>query len=75
MKETDELKEFVEGLEMTVLTEEDSILLDGMVGTSGTTEGSDNGCNIGPTDTNCSDAGCPTTNNCNGGNCVAGCGD
>lgn len=35
MKGTDELKEFVEGLEMTVLADEDSILLDGMVGTSG----------------------------------------
>ncbi len=70
MKGTDELKEFVEGLEMTVLTEEDSILLDGMVGTSGTT---DVGCN---TDVNCSKTGCTVgANNCNGGNCISGCGN
>ena len=53
MKGTDELKEFVEGLEMTVLAEEDSILLDGMVGTSGL-----NGlCN---TDANCTNQGVQT---------------
>lgn len=64
MKGTDELKEFVEGLEMTVLADEDSILLDGMVGTSGL-----NGlCN---TDANCTKSGC--TNNCHGANCAAGC--
>ena len=64
MKGTDELKEFVEGLEMTVLAEEDSILLDGMVGTSGL-----NGlCN---TDANSTKSGC--TNNCHGANCAAGC--
>lgn len=33
-KEREELKEFVEGLEMTVLSEEDAVLLEGMVGTS-----------------------------------------
>lgn len=35
IKEKESFKEFVEGLEMTVLSEEDAILLDGMVGTSG----------------------------------------
>lgn len=35
MKEKDELREFVEGLEMTVFTDEDAVLLEGMVGTSG----------------------------------------
>lgn len=50
---------------MTVLAEEDSILLDGMVGTSGL-----NGlCN---TDANCTKSGC--TDNCHGANCAAGCG-
>lgn len=63
-KEREELKEFVEGLEMTVLSEEDSILLDGMVGTSGMDL-----CN---TDGNCSPTSC--ANNCHGGNCAAGCG-
>lgn len=61
MKETDELKEFVEGLEMTVLTEEDSILLDGMVGTSG---GGTNNCECGLfSSDNCE---------CNGNNCKCG---
>lgn len=35
LQERVELKEFVEKLEMTVLEGEDSILLEGMVGTSG----------------------------------------
>lgn len=58
---------------MTVLSEEDSILMDGMVGTSAS-----NGiCN---TDDNCSKTGCGGSssgggsNNCYGGNCVVGCG-
>lgn len=59
------LKEFVEGMEMTILSEEDSVLLDGLVGTSGT----QNLCN---SDYNCN-TGCGS-NNCQGGNCVAGCG-
>jgi hypothetical protein len=59
MKETDELKEFVEGLEMTVLTEEDAVLLEGMVGTSGT--GSNNcECGLFSSD-NCE---CHGSNNC-----------
>lgn len=58
------LKEFIGGMELTILTEEDSILLDGMVGTSGT----QNFCN---SDGNCADCG---SNNCHGGNCFAGCG-
>lgn len=64
-----ELQEFVEGLEMTVLRDEDSILMDGMVGTSG----ANNLCN---TDTNCGKTGCggTTVNNCQGGNCTPGCG-
>lgn len=58
------LKEFIGGMELTILNDEDSILLDGMVGTSGM----QNACN---SDHNCSS--CDTTNNCHGGNCVAGC--
>lgn len=58
------LKEFIGGMELTILTEEDSILLDGMVGTSGM----QNACN---SDHNCPNCG---SNNCQGGNCVAGCG-
>lgn len=34
MKESFILKDFVEGLEMTLLCEEDAVLLEGMVGTS-----------------------------------------
>lgn len=58
------LKEFIGGMELTILNDEDSILLDGMVGTSGM----QNLCN---SDHNCSNCG---TNNCHGGNCIAGCG-
>lgn len=61
-KEEKALKEFVEGMELTILNEEDSVLLDGMVGTSGT----QNLCN---TDHNCATNCCPNT-----GNCVPGCG-
>lgn len=50
------LHEFVEGMEMTVLSSEDQVLLDGMVGTSGS--------NISIW--NC----CPISNNCQGGNCA-----
>lgn len=67
-KEREELKEFVEGLEMTVLSEEDSILLDGMVGTSGMNIG----CNI---DVNCGKNGCHQDTNDHVLNCVASCGE
>lgn len=36
MEKSKELKNFAEELELTVLKEEDAVLLDGMVGTSGT---------------------------------------
>jgi|GEM_PF-1750950 hypothetical protein len=62
------LKDFVEGLELTILNNEDSILLDGMVGTSGA---SNTGCN---TDHNCSPNCGSTIDNCHAGNCYAGCG-
>ena len=52
------LKDFVEGLELTILNNEDSILLDGMVGTSGA---SNTGCN---TDHNCSPNCGSTIDNC-----------
>lgn len=65
MKQDLVLKDFVESLEMTVLEEEDAILLDGMVGTS---NGPNRLCN---TDKNCGDS---CANNCQGGNCVTGCG-
>lgn len=54
------LHEFVEGMEMTVLSSEDQVLLDGMVGTSGSING-----NCGSDDHN---TNCPCPNN------VAGCG-
>ncbi len=59
------LKDFVEGLELTILDNEDSILLEGMVGTSG----ENTLCN---TDHNCK-PNCGA-NNCMGGNCASGCG-
>lgn len=59
------LKDVIAGMELTILNEEDSILLDGMVGTSGM----QNACN---SDHNC--PSCTITDNCHGGNCVAGCG-
>lgn len=36
MEKSNDLKDFTEELEVTVLKEEDAVLLDGMVGTSGT---------------------------------------
>lgn len=58
MKKDNSLVNFVEGVEMTVLPQEDQILLSsGAWGFSG--------MNIGD---------CKTVNNCNGGNCVTGCG-
>lgn len=63
MKKELDIQNFVDNLELTVLTEENSILLDGMVGTSGSNAvfcNTDDSCNEG--------------NNCHGGNCVAGCG-
>ncbi|KGF51108.1 hypothetical protein [Prevotella melaninogenica] len=63
MKKEFEIQEFVDKLEMTVLTEENSILLDGMVGTSGSNTVF---CNT--------DSSCNEGNNCHGGNCIAGCG-
>ncbi len=51
------LKDYVEGLEMTVLSSENAILLDGMVGTSGTTgnncQCNGNNCQCGGNNCNC----------------------
>ncbi len=58
------LKDFVERLELTILNNEDCILLEGMVGTSGIQLLCD-------TDHNCSKTCCP--NNCHAVNCIAGC--
>lgn len=58
------LKDYIAGMELTLLNEEDNILLDGMVGTSGIQAA----CN---SDHNCKDC---STNNCHGGNCASGCG-
>jgi hypothetical protein len=57
MKENLILKDFVEGLEMTLLNEEDAVLLEGMVGTSCPTKPNNCMCN----GNNCQ-CGC---NNCN----------
>lgn len=79
MKGQNELQDFVKSLEMTVLTDEDSVLLDGSVGAK---------CHhnfICHTDDNCSKTKCPRnggnngggnnggSDNCYGGNCVSGC--
>lgn len=52
-----ELKEFVEDIEMTVLSGEDAILLEGLVGTSSTETG--NNCLCGGNNCKCKG------NNCN----------
>lgn len=58
-EEHDELRDFVENLELTVLKEEDAVLLDGMVGTSGT---GTNNCKCGLfSSDNCK---CYGSNNC-----------
>lgn len=58
-KQKDDLREFVEGLELTVLKEEDAVLLEGMVGTSGT---GTNNCKCGLfSSDNCQ---CHGSNNC-----------
>lgn len=61
MKKDKQLSDFIEGIEMTALPQEDQLLLD--AGAWGNISG--NQVNIGA---------CPSTNNCNGGNCVKGCG-
>jgi len=60
MKKDKLLTDFMEGIEMTILPEKDQILLSSI--------GGDGGCS-GTTNNDCQ-----VTNNCNGGNCVAGCG-
>jgi hypothetical protein len=59
MKKDKNIRDFIEGLEMTILPQEEQLLLEnGGLKVSG--------INL---------FYCPTTNtNCNGGNCVAGCG-
>jgi len=59
MKKDDLLQSFVEGVEMTVLPFDDQVLLTGALSFSGLDIGEYKKKII---------------NNCNGGNCVAGCG-
>jgi hypothetical protein len=62
MKKDKNISDFIEGLEMTILPQEEQILLE----TGGWGDINVSGANVGY---------CPTNNtNCHGGNCVAGCG-
>lgn len=61
------LKEFVAGLDLSIINDEDSILLDSMVGTSG----AQSLCN---SDHNCAPKCDSTADNCHASNCAAGCG-
>lgn len=61
MKRDKQLSGFLKSIEMTVLPQEDQLLLDA----GAWNDISGNHVNIGK---------CLSTNNCNGGNCVSGCG-
>ena len=52
------LKDYVEGLEMTVLSGENAVLLDGMVGTSGSTG---NNCQCNGNNCQCAGNNCSCT--------------
>ena len=61
------LKEFVAGLDLSIINDEDSVLLDSMVGTSG----AQSLCN---SDHNCAPNCDSTADNCHASTCAAGCG-
>lgn len=61
MKENNELDLFLESLERIELNEEQQILLSSFGGKNSSAN-------------NVTWGGCNTTNNCNSGNCVSGCG-
>jgi hypothetical protein len=57
MKKDKNIRDFIEGLEMTVLPQEEQILLSSLGGD-------------GPS---CTNSGCTTNINCDGANCIKGC--
>lgn len=65
MKKVKNLKDFIGELEMTVLPQEEMLLL--AAGDGEGESGSNSGCNVNNVE------GCQT-NNCHGGNCIKGCG-
>ncbi len=62
------LKDFVEGLELTILNNEDSILLDVLIGTRAPRT------TLCPSANHCRSKCGSTIDNCHAGNCYAGCG-